>query len=229
MDQSYESLMSMSEHRPMIVSPYLSTQLNETICGCRCSCGCSCTGPGDDEDYDQVSDDESETAVESSGSDDDEGFPPSQHADNNVPNDDNSAHMDGDIMSPRAMSRQARLSFMGRAEDLQVGEALAGWEQISDSPSLYNSPEEVADSLFTEAPNGETHSNAISGHGSLRMLSPGPGIGALFVSDGIEDVEFVYYFDRRPLRLSAEYEHARGKAVEHSLIPDEVFSRDLKH
>jgi hypothetical protein len=213
----------------MIVSPYLSTQLNETNCGCRCSCGCSCGGPGDDEDYDQMSDDESETAVESSSSDDDEGFPPDQHADNNVPNDDNSAHMDRDIVSPRAMSHQARLLLMGRAEDLQVGEALAGWEQISVRPSLYNSLEEAADSLFTEAPSDETHSNAISDHGSLRMMSPGPGIGALFVSDGTEDIEFVYYFDRRPLRLSAEYEHARGKAAEHSLIPDEASSRDLSY
>lgn len=207
----------------MVVSPYLSTQLNETICGCYCGCGCGCVGHGNDDDYDRV-DGESETAVESSDSDDEGGFPSDHQIRHDELQGDESTHLEEDILSPRDTSHQGLFWLLGRNEEPEAGEPLTGWEHVSVRLPLHDDLEDTTNSMFNEAPNTDSRSNAISDHGSLRIMSPGPGIGALFVSDGVwdEEVELVYYFDVRPLRLSAEYEHARGKAVEHLLMPDEV-------
>lgn len=218
MDQGYESLMSMSEHRPMVVSPYLSTQINEAICGCHCGCGCSCTGPGEENaDYKRVDDGESETAVESSDPDDEEGFPVSQQTHDNSRNVGSSAYMNADILSPRAIMYQGRKWLLRDAGDVPSGEPLERWETQDDL-------EDGAESLFNEAPKTDSRSNAVSELESVRRMSPmspGPGIGALFLPDDIEDIELVYYFDVRPLRLSPEFEHARGRAREHLLLPDD--------
>lgn len=220
MDQTYESLESMSQHRPTLVSPYLATQINKTICSCRCGCGCNCAGHGDDGDYDQLGKSRSATAVESSGSENEDSYSSGEHMD--VDN-DNYDRTNENILSPRVVS-QYGLAWLLE----QIGELPAEWQQIALGTPLCDHLEDAVDSLLNEAPKTESRSNAVSEHGVLQRLSPGPGIGALFVSDGTEDIELIYYFDVRPLRLSAEFEHARGRAKEHLLIPDEESFRSSK-
>ena len=207
MDQSYESPVSASEFRPTTLSPHMSPQLNETICSCRCGCGCGCAGHGGSDDYDRVSEDESETAVESSDSGEDETFPPGQQRPDNGFCGDGPGHVNHGIFCPRALSYQGVLWLLGRSEGFQVSEPVVGWEQVPDRPPLCDGHEDITESMFNEASSTEAQSNTVSDHGSLRMLSPGPGIGALFISDGTwdDEVELVYYFDVSPLRLSAEY------------------------
>ena len=199
--------MSASEFRPMTVSPNTPLQPNEAICDCCCGCNCGCAGRSDGDGYDRVRDDESETAVESSESDEDEGFPSGQQTPDNGLCGDGPGYITHGVFCPHAMSYQRVLWLLGRSEDLQVNEPVMGWEQIPARPPQCDGHEDITESMFNEASNTETQSNTVSDHESLRMLSPGPGIGALFVSDGTwdDEVELVYYFDVSPLRLSAEY------------------------
>ncbi|KAF1932255.1 uncharacterized protein M421DRAFT_416976 [Didymella exigua CBS 183.55] len=224
MDQSYESLMSMSEHRPMLVSPYLSTQINETVCSCRCGCGCNCAGHGNDGDYDQRSESQSDTAVGSSASENGEQFSTGQHVHEDDSHGDRFDHLDENILSPRAVSQHGLVWLLE-----QIGEPAVRWQRTALGAPLGRHLEDPVDSLFNEAPKTDSRSNAVFEHGHLQRQSPVPGIDALFVSDGTEDIELVYYFDVRPLRLSAEFEHARGGANEHLLIPDENSLLTSKH
>ncbi|KAF1359567.1 hypothetical protein EJ07DRAFT_155996 [Lizonia empirigonia] len=224
MDQSYESLLSASEFRPMLVSPHLSPQLNETICGCRCDCGCGCAGPGSDDDSERLSD--SETAFDLSDSDEGEGFASDQQTHNNGPDGNNPSHMSCKILSPRALSHQVIFWLLGRAEHRQLEEPLEISEQVS-FPSPLLEGHDVAESLLVEAFSAENRNHPASTRESVHMVSPGPGIGAWLVPEEIwiEDDQHVYIF--MPLRLSAEYQHARGKAVEHLLDPDKTSVPDL--
>lgn len=202
----------------MIVSPRISPQLNKTICSCRCGCGCGCAGQGTGDDSERLSD--SVTAIDSSDSDDDdeEGFARSRRTHSDGFDSDGPNHMDRGIQSPRASSHHVIVWLLG--------EPLVGGEQVSFHPQLFES-QDTAESLLVETLSAENQSHPVSTRGSVHMVSPGPGIGSWFVPEEnwIEDVQRVYIFT--PLRLSAEYQHARGKAVEHLLVPDEAFVPDM--
>lgn len=64
---------------------------------------------------------------------------------------------------------------------------------------------------------------------SIRAVSPGPGIGNWFAPNPVfrDDLGPMYRFNGEPLRLSAEQEHLRGKAVKHPLVPGELSFADL--
>lgn len=224
MDSSSESLMFMSQHQHMQVSPYLSTQINRTICSCRCGCGCNCAGHGYSVEHGKLSSGESSTIVDSAGSESDERFPFDREMQKSDSSGDESDQLDGDIVAPHAVSYHGLVWLQE-----QVGELPAGWQQTSFGVLHNDDLEDATNSLFNEPPKTDSRSNAISEHGNLQRLSPGPGIGALFVPDGTKDIDLVYYFDVRPLRLSAEFEHARGKAKEHLLIPDEESFETFTH
>jgi len=222
MDQSYESLLSLSEHHPTEVSPYLSTQINETICSCCCGCGCSCAGPGEDVEkgHGRTTDSESGTAVGSSDSENEDNLPQSQQTSNNNRDIGHSNHRDAGYSSPRSVMYQGRLWFLPQTEALHSEDSFEDWEAQSEN-------EDGGKSMINEAPMTDSRSNAVSEYGNVRMMSPGPGIGALFGPD-VEDIELVYHFDIRPLRLSPEFEHARGLVREHLLVPDEGSFRTTK-
>ncbi|KAF9699321.1 hypothetical protein EKO04_002592 [Ascochyta lentis] len=224
MDYNYETSMSASEFRPMTVSPSMSPQLNKTICGCRCGCGCGCAGHGNVDVCARVSDVESETAVESSNSDDDQGFSPGPEAHNNRLNGHATDQSYHSLLSPHALSHRTIVWLLDGAEDLDHSELLTGWEQVSARLPLHESCENLPESLSNEPCSTGPRSNEASDHRSIQRISPGPGIGGWFIPEStwVEDVQLVYYFDVRPLRLSAEYQHARGKAVAHLVTPDEL-------
>lgn len=219
MDHDDEAVMSMSEPRPTVVSPHVPSQLNETIYGCRCGCGCGCAGRGDGHDCDRVSN--CPTAVNSDSSDD---------GHDNRLDDDVAGQAIDTILSPHGLSHQRIALLLERAENLQLGTPLVGGEQLSARPQLHDDCEVLSESLFNEAPNTEDYSDAVSDRRSVQMVSPGPGIGAWLIAERtwVQEVELVYFFNARPLRLSAEYQHARGKAVEHLLVPDEVSFADVE-
>ncbi|CBX95283.1 predicted protein [Plenodomus lingam JN3] len=65
-------------------------------------------------------------------------------------------------------------------------------------------------------------SRGVSAHGSVRMATPGPGIG-VWADDQLRHVNrfpLEYYFLQSPLRLSAQYEHCRGDSLSHLVNPD---------
>lgn len=219
MDQSYESLMSASEFRPMLVSPRMTPQLNETICGCRCGCGCGCTGPGGGDDGGVGSD--TDTAVESVTSDIDEHLHSEHQRPANDLNNDDHEHTSRGVLSPQAL-QQVGVWLLGRVERLPFEEVLTGWEEASIGQPPFEGNGGAAESLFNEAPSTRPCSHPVSTRGSVQMGSPGPGIGTWFVSERlwIEHVERVYILT--PLRLSAEYQHARGRPAEHLLVPDKA-------
>jgi hypothetical protein len=225
MDREYEASMSASELKPKLVSPHMLPQLNETVCGCRCGCGCGCAGHGSGE---RVSG--SDTAVETSESDDDEGFSSGFQTFDDNHDGGVASQAYHTVLSPRVLSRQRIVWLMDRTEDLQIGEPLAGWEQVLALPPLYDGYDDLPESLVNEAPGTESQSNAVSDHESVQMMSPGPGIGTWLDPEKtwVDDVQLVYYFNVRPLRLSAEYQHARGRAVEHLLVRDEESFLDEK-
>ncbi|KZM25525.1 hypothetical protein ST47_g3308 [Ascochyta rabiei] len=228
MDHSYESIVSASDFIPMVVTPNLSPQLNETICGCRCGCGCGCAGHGNGDVCDRVSDGESETAVESSNSDDGQGFSPGPEAHDNPPNGYVNDQSYRSLLSPRALSHRMIVWLMDGAESLDHSELLTGWEHITARPLLHDGCEHVPETLGNEPCSAGPRSNEPSVHRSIQRMSPGPGIGGWSIPDStsVGSVQLVHYFHVRPLRLSAEYEHARGKAVAHLVTPDECSFQD---
>ena len=114
---------------------------------------------------------------------------------------------------------QGRLWFLPQTEAVHGGE-------LFENCDIQDENEDGAESMVNEAPMTDSRSNAFSEYGSVRMMSPGPGIGALFDPD-VEDI-LVYHFEVRPLRLSPEFEHARGLVREHLLVPDEESFRTNK-
>jgi hypothetical protein len=206
MDQSHESIVSMGDFRPMMVSPYMSPQLNETICGCRCGCGCGCAGDGNIDESERLSD--SSTAFETSSSEDGEILPLTDRGPGDV--------CDG-VLSPRAVSRPLIVWLFENREDPRSGDSfVARFLDVDD--------ENVTRSHSLENSNLMNQSDTAAGHGHVQAMSPGPGIGGWLrltpERNSDEHAERVYIFT--PLRLSAEYQHARGKMVEHMLVPDEA-------
>lgn len=198
--------MSMGDFRPMLVSPYMSPQLNEAICGCRCGCGCGCAGHGNIDKSERLSD--SSTAFETSGSEDGETPPPTDRGPGVV----------GDgVHSPRAVSRPMIIWLFENQEDTHSGDPFMARFLDSDD-------ENVTMSHSLETSNVMNRGDAAAGHRSVQTMSPGPGIGGWLrltpERNSDERDEPVYIVT--PLRLSAEYQHARGKMVEHMLVPDEV-------
>lgn len=227
MEESYENLLSASQFRSMTVSPTMSPQLNETICSCHCGCGCGCTGPGTDGTNGQVNDGESDTAVESSASSDDDedsllgGEIHDDRLDGRVG--DQSNHS---VLSPQGLSNRTIVWLVSGAEDTGHDEPLTNWEQVSAHPSTDGKHEDLPESLYNEPCSIEARSNKASDHRSVPRMSPGPGIGTWYVPDlnegWVADVQLLYYFNVRPLRLSPEYQHARGNPVAHLVAPDEI-------
>lgn len=211
MDESYESIVSMGDFRPMVLSPFTSQQLNETICGCRCGCGCGCAGDGDGniDESERLSD--SSTVFETSDSEDSETLPPTDRGPGVV----------GDgVHSPRAVSHQMILWLLENREDPRSGELFVAQLLGSDDENVTRSHSLETSTVLNR---GDA---AAAGHRSVQTMSPGPGIGGWLrltpERTSNEHAERVYIFT--PLRLSAEYQHARGKMVEHMLIPDEAYS-----
>ncbi|KAF2847894.1 hypothetical protein T440DRAFT_184660 [Plenodomus tracheiphilus IPT5] len=91
---------------------------------------------------------------------------------------------------------------------------------------LVNHPDEdaagMASSLEVRSCPSSDHSREMSAHGSVRMMTPGPGIG-VWAEDRLEHVNrfpLEYYFLQTPLRLSPQYEHCRGDSLSHFIVPD---------
>lgn len=207
MDQSYDSIVSMGEFRPMVVSPYMSPQLNETICGCRCGCGCGCAGDGNVDESERLSD--SETAIDMSDSEDGETRPSTNH---------DSTHADDGVLSPRVVSRPMIIWLFDSHEDIQLGLPFEG------SPR-YNDQEGFTRAQALDTPGARSRSDAVASPGIVQTMSPGPGIGGWLrgTPERTRDEPDYRVYILTPLRLSAEYQHARGKMVEHMLIPDGAY------
>jgi hypothetical protein len=228
MDHDYKTLVSATELRPVVVSPHKSPQLNETICGCRCGCGCGCAGHGNDDDSERVSD--TETAINSNNSDDDERFPSDRRTRDRCRDSRVACQPVQPVLSPQSLSHQRIVWLMGRTEGARHGESPIDWDQTSARLTLDESQEDLSGSLDNEPCSIEARSNQVSDNGSIQRMSPGPEIGSWLVPERmwVQEVQLVYYFNVRPLRLSAEYQHARGRAVEHLLVRDEVCFADVE-
>jgi hypothetical protein len=207
MDQSHESIVSMGDFRPMMVSPYMSPQLNETICGCRCGCGCGCAGDGNVDESERLSD--SSTAFETSGSEDGETPPPTDRGPGVV---------GGGVLSPRAVSRPLIFWLIENHEEPHSGDPFVARFLDSDD-------ENVTRSHSLETSNVMNRSDAPAGHRGVQTMSPGPGIGGWLrlTPKRNSDKHAGPVYISTPLRLSAEYQHARGRMVEHMLVPDEAY------
>ncbi|KAF3001886.1 hypothetical protein E8E13_005781 [Curvularia kusanoi] len=197
--------MSIGEFRPMTVSPFVSPQLNEAICGCRCGCGCGCAGDGND-GSERLSD--STTAFGTSDSEDGENRSLTDHG---------PSHVGDRVISPRAISHQMIIWLFEGYEDFQSRNLILA--------SLLNgNDEEVTRDQPLGSPSLRNRNDAATGIGNVPTISPGPGIGGWseMIPEGNRDERGQGVYILTPLRLSAEYQHARGKMVEHMLIPDEA-------
>lgn len=222
MEESYESLMSLSQVRPMIISPDLPPQLNQCVCGCRSGCGCGCPEDGDDKDDDRMS--LADTAVDSIYSDDD-GFTHDEQAQDHGISGHGAGLLDTGIHAPRA-SMPPRpvwlLTVLGRTNDSQPGEPLLGWQEVTLPPILYDGFEDATEGLYDQFLDIDSQGNAVSDRVSLHMVSPEPVIDEWVRltperahTGSMHPIDII-----TPLRLSAEFQHARGKMVEHLLVPD---------
>ncbi|KAJ8115470.1 hypothetical protein OPT61_g2881 [Boeremia exigua] len=204
MDQSHDSIVSMSEFRPMVVSPYMSPQLNETICGCRCGCGCGCAGDGDVDASERLSD--SETAIESNESEDSEDLASVQCTSDDGVDGNDPGQTNPGVVAPRAMTRHFIVWLLGTSEDTRLNDALLGLEYTPTHPGLYDGNEGTTASPFSEACGEEDRINTVPSRGNLQTMSPGPGIGGwLHVvpeRTRVERAQGIYILT--PLRLSAE-------------------------
>jgi len=66
-------------------------------------------------------------------------------------------------------------------------------------------------------------SRAASSRGSVRVLTPGPGIGVWAEDGRVEHVNRLpleYHFLQKPLRLSPQYQDCRGNFLSHMIVPD---------
>lgn len=195
----------------MGISPHMSPQLNETVCSCHCGCGCGCAGHGIVNDGDRMSD--TDTAVDLDDSDS-EDSPIGQQTHDGDFDDHHLNVAENGVHSPRALSHQEIVWFLAtvlhRLENFQLVESLESWEEMNVRPPLHDDYEGTGEGLQGGYFSPEDCSNAISGRGSVRVVSPGPGIGG-WVQVIPENTQRVYIFN--PLRLSVEYQHARGTAV----------------
>lgn len=230
MDESHESLMSLSQVRPMIVSPDLPPQLNQCVCGCRSGCGCGCPGDGVNKDDDRVS--IAETAVNPVDFDDeDEDFAPDEQTQDNVVSGHDTGVLDAEVHAPRALMHPRGVwlwTVLGRFDDVQPGEPRLGWPEMTFPQNLYDDFED-ATGLYDQFLDLEDQSNAVSDRASGHMGSPGPimeewvQLAPQLVHN--DSTHHVHIF--APLRLSAEFQHARGKVVEHLVVPDVASVPDL--
>ncbi|KAJ4382708.1 hypothetical protein N0V86_001930 [Didymella sp. IMI 355093] len=207
MDHIDESPLSMSQFRPMIVSPDMSPQLNPTICGCRSGCGCGCLGDGTNNGDGLVSD--AETAVNSEDNSDEGRFAQGERThDNAVSGHDASPFVVG-VHSPRASSSQDVALFLAevlnRLENRQTGALLLGRETSFQS-ARQEELEEMVEGLCNGRFSPEEQRNAVSGRASVHMESPGPGIGGWvhFIPEPIRNEPSQRVYILTPLRLSAE-------------------------
>lgn len=93
-------------------------------------------------------------------------------------------------------------------------------EHSDEDPSAMSSSLEVGSCASSD------QSRAVSNHESVRILTPGPGIG-VWVEDQLRHANrfpLEYYFLQTPLRLSAQYEHCRGDSLSHLVVPDRPYS-----
>lgn len=219
MDGSYDSIASMGEFRPMIVSPHKSPELKETDSGCRCECGCGCAGNSIINESRPLSD--SETAIDTSGSEDDE---------SRLGTSNDASHTDLRILSPHAVSQQAIVWLPDRSEELQLSESVADMRQIFKYPLLHDNDEVVVRGSPFGSSSAQKRNESDVSPRDLQTMSPGPGIGGWLQATPertrVDHGQRVYILT--PLRLSAEYQHARGKIVEHMLVPDEAFLVNLE-
>ncbi|KAI8939963.1 hypothetical protein NX059_003688 [Plenodomus lindquistii] len=80
----------------------------------------------------------------------------------------------------------------------------------------------IASSMEVRSSASSDRSRAASAQGTVRMLTPGPGIGD-WTNDPLRRVNrfpLAYYFLQTPLRLSPQYEHCRGDSLSHLIVPD---------
>jgi hypothetical protein len=226
MDESHESLMSLSQVRPMIVSPDLPPQLNQCVCGCRSGCGCGCPGDGNDKEYDCVS--IAETAVEFVDFDE-EHFTHDEHTPDEVVSSRDTGLWEAGIHAPRASMHPDlvwRLTVLGRFDDSPSGEPFVGWQEMTLPATFFDGFEDANERLYDQVLDIETQGNAVSERASVHMSSPGPVMEEwVQLTPEMVHNDPVYIFT--PLRLSAESKHARGKMAEHLLVPDVAFVPEL--
>ncbi|KAF2270549.1 hypothetical protein CC78DRAFT_528304 [Lojkania enalia] len=196
------------------MSPKRPPQLNETICGCRCGCGCTCATGGDNESDDGgASSHTIETLVAS--------------------NDSDSGNRD---YSPRSDA----LESLANAEIFEVQQAQAfredEFEEFQPELKTYSSDSEdvrfswdrlirleqdlddFPDSLKNEPHGSDDHSSVTAFDlGSIRCISPGPGIGAWTDDAGVRK----YHFLVTPLRLTPQRRYCRGLVASHLVLGDD--------
>lgn len=56
--------------------------------------------------------------------------------------------------------------------------------------------------------------------GSIRCISPGPGLGAWTEQEEVRDAPLVYHFLVRPLRLTPQLRYCRGAIASHLIMDD---------
>lgn len=214
----------------MIVSPDLPPQLNQCVCGCRSGCGCGCPGDGVNKNNDRMS--IAETVVDPTDSnDEEEEFASDEQTQDNVVSGHDTGVLDAEVHAPRALTHPRGVwlwTVLGRFDDVQLGQFRLGWPERTFPRNSYDDLED-ATGLYDQVLNIENQSNAVSDRGSVHMGSSGPimeewvQLAPQLVRN--DSTPHVHIF--APLRLSAEFQHARGKVVEHLVVPDVASVPDL--
>lgn len=164
----------------------------------------------------QLSD--SETAIDTSGSE-------AGESRSNTSND--AACTDLRVLSPHAVSKRAISWLSDSSGGHLLNESLAEPEQVFTHLLPWEGNEAIANSSPFSTPSVHDSNESMASRGGLQMISPGPGIGGWLqvIPERARNEHGQRVYIVTPLRLSAEYQHARGKMVEHMLIPDRAYSQ----
>lgn len=181
----------MRQLRKGTTSPHRPPHLNETVCGCRCGCGCRTL----DEEGDNITSD-SETLVDDTIEEQSLTPPDSEYH-----TDDESV-----LLSPRMHPLESipLREFLFGNNILLAGTGGGQEEEGSAGTLSFRSHYVLSESLHNEPYEVGDHSSAVSERGSVRMVSPGPGVTGGSVNAWMEHIDIQYYFIVVPLRLSPQ-------------------------
>lgn len=200
-------------------------QLNGTVCSCQSGSGCNHELGGDNErdiHEDGASVTSLTTLVASNNSEADESSPESP---------------DGPEHRVETEVFEAQLvSIRGTASFEEIRARFGGSINMVDrnrrtqrALGVGGDDDDMADSMMNEPLESGDHSVIVSDKGSVRCMSPGPGVGAW--TDGLKLGMGTrkYYFIVSPLRLTPQRRNCRSLLASHLVAGDSASSSDVSN
>lgn len=220
-------------------------QLNSTVCSCQSGSGCNHELSGGSGRVVDVHGDDGasitslDTLVASNNSEADESSPPSpdgpeqhqqQQQQQQLVDETDAFELEAQLVSlwetTTASFEEIRARFGGsfnnRRERMRRTERALGLVGDHD--------DDMPDSLMNEPLESGDHSVVVSDKGSVRCISPGPGVGA-WTTDGLKLGIGMrkYYFVVSPLRLTPQRRNCRGLLAQHLVVGDSASSSDVSN